>query len=266
MTTTSRAPRPLSLSSFLRIVDAFGVPVLTIEDEMRGFAPGKSLTTGTVVRVLDALDVNVASLREEMATISGYTNSPGNRTMPKDVSAKQLKGIVRALASLGYDLTDEAAPFITAAEVRDAADDDDTVLVKTLSDVKLSKKPATPGPVAPESSTSSNPVQAGNSGRGMSVWAGDLNPDAPAAVSGFTCAHCRAYNLLRDSTKTYYVVTSGSGIGIYKDWLVVKPLVNGVSGNACKKFSTFAEALAAWDAAVAAGVVPADHPVPRAPF
>jgi hypothetical protein len=80
-------------------------------------------------------------------------------------------------------------------------------LAKKIQDEEEEKKVA-PGP----------PSSGGGSGP-SSVYAGDLNPHhTNFDMTGFTCAKCKAFNLLRDSKHSWYAVTKGKSVGLYKDW------------------------------------------------
>jgi len=39
--------------------------------------------------------------------------------------------------------------------------------------------------------------------------------DAP---SGFLCQHCQQYNVLRSSADTWYTVTAGRNVGVFRGW------------------------------------------------
>ena len=47
--------------------------------------------------------------------------------------------------------------------------------------------------------------------------------------------------------KKYYVVFKGKEIGIFEDWKIVKPLVNGYSGAEYQGFNDLDQAKAAFD-------------------
>ncbi|KAJ2911432.1 hypothetical protein MD484_g8981, partial [Candolleomyces efflorescens] len=79
-------------------------------------------------------------------------------------------------------------------------------------------------------------------------------PPAPEGetLTGFVCASCKTHNLVRPAKDTWYVVTVGKEVGVFRGWHNVQPLVTGVSGACYKKYTSedgariaFAEALAA---------------------
>ncbi|KAF9553598.1 hypothetical protein CPC08DRAFT_767407 [Agrocybe pediades] len=78
---------------------------------------------------------------------------------------------------------------------------------------------------------------------------------AANTISGFVCAKCDSYNLLRPSSESWYTVIAGRTPGVYKNWAVVYPLVTGVSKACFKKHKSEEEAREVFAEAVAAGVV-----------
>ncbi|KAF9555792.1 hypothetical protein CPC08DRAFT_765698 [Agrocybe pediades] len=74
-------------------------------------------------------------------------------------------------------------------------------------------------------------------------------------ISGFVCAKCDSYNLLRPSSDSWYTVIAGRCPGVYKNWAVVYPLVTGVSKACFKKHKSEEEARQVFAEATAAGVV-----------
>ncbi len=38
------------------------------------------------------------------------------------------------------------------------------------------------------------------------------------APSGFTCQHCQQYNVLRSAGDTWYTVTAGRNVGVFRGW------------------------------------------------
>jgi hypothetical protein len=48
--------------------------------------------------------------------------------------------------------------------------------------------------------------------------ASTLPNDAP---SGFLCQHCQQYNLLRPAGDTWYTVTAGRNVGVFRGWYLI---------------------------------------------
>ncbi|EAU89530.1 hypothetical protein CC1G_02419 [Coprinopsis cinerea okayama7 len=215
----------------------------------------KALTLSSLVATCAALGINVASPPppgEDKGKTPAAEPSKNRPELPAEVNSETLRTILEALSISGYDLKDEASELVTALEKREAEEAADAACAEELiaedqAELEAQRRAAETGP--------SNGDVAAGSASGKSVYARDLNPDAPASFRGFVCAHCSAYNLLRDSKDTWYVVTSGTSRGIYKDWLTVKPMVIGVPHSCYKRYDTHEEALAAWNMACANGTV-----------
>ncbi|RXW13543.1 hypothetical protein EST38_g12314 [Candolleomyces aberdarensis] len=80
-------------------------------------------------------------------------------------------------------------------------------------------------------------------------------PADDSTITGFVCARCNAHNLVRPAKDTWYVVTVGNEVGVFKGWHKVQALVSGVSGACYKKYRSEAEAVVAFENALDAGVV-----------
>jgi hypothetical protein len=97
-------------------------------------------------------------------------------------------------------------------------------------------------------------------------------PAPDEAPSGFVCQHCQQYNFLRSAGETWYTVTAGRNVGVFRGWydtlgfLVsthtnlscrhrVQSLVSGVPHASYRKYSSEAAATAAFEDAQSQGVV-----------
>lgn len=101
-----------------------------------------------------------------------------------------------------------------------------------------------------------------------------VRPDT--AVTGFVCVSCNTHNLVRPAKESWYVVTIGRQVGVFQgmyvistaveEWISkidgnfrlrhhVQPLVSGASGACYRKYPSREEALAAFQDALAQGVV-----------
>ncbi|EAU92203.1 hypothetical protein CC1G_13018 [Coprinopsis cinerea okayama7 len=238
-------------------------------------APSSTLSLSSLVATCAALGINIASPAPH-GTDKGKTRAAPPASpkpaLPDDVDVNTLKTILEALSVSGYDLKDEAAELVTALEAKEAEEAASAELAAQLiaeDQAELERERqkranalarAQPGPpgldYTPDGDNDDEhtPASTGPTAGG-SVYARDLNPDAPASLRGFVCANCRTYNLLRDSKETWYVVTAGRSVGIYRDWLTVQPMVTGVPGACYKRYDTHEEALAAWNRARANGAI-----------
>jgi hypothetical protein len=55
-----------------------------------------------------------------------------------------------------------------------------------------------------------------------------VSPPSPAtttvpsdAFSGFLCQHCQQYNILRPAGDTWYTVTAGRSVGVFRGWYFI---------------------------------------------
>ncbi|KAF8177457.1 hypothetical protein BJ912DRAFT_1063619 [Pholiota molesta] len=73
--------------------------------------------------------------------------------------------------------------------------------------------------------------------------------------SGYQCHECGAYNNVRAKPDVYYAVTVGTRVGVLHTWLLTQPHVMGVKGAMYSRYTEEAAARAAFNAALAAGIV-----------
>ncbi|KAF8160177.1 hypothetical protein BJ912DRAFT_1069604 [Pholiota molesta] len=93
------------------------------------------------------------------------------------------------------------------------------------------------------------------------VATGASGGSATLSGNGFHCAFCQQFNTVRPS-EAFYVVTIGLQVGVFTHWHIVQPLVSGVSGACYRRYSSQAAAQAAFDEALAAGLVMVVTPSP----
>ncbi|EAU83276.1 hypothetical protein CC1G_12793 [Coprinopsis cinerea okayama7 len=87
---------------------------------------------------------------------------------------------------------------------------------------------------------------------GTSVFVSNPPQDI-GKITGFVCANCKVYNLVRPATETWYCVTKGRRVGVYKGIHAVRDWVLGFSGFGLSKHPNCKEALEAWADAYEAG-------------
>ncbi|KAH6916350.1 hypothetical protein BKA70DRAFT_1216546 [Coprinopsis sp. MPI-PUGE-AT-0042] len=202
-----------------------------------------SLTTSTLRSILLQLGFEIT---EDDTIIAAKGKAQAQAPTPA-ASATAVDAIISALQDMGFEIDDDLAAFtMSSAEAATAAVEADANFAKRLQDEENAAK--VPGPVG-------TPSSQGGSGN-TSVYAGHLNPHyVNTNLTGFTCANCKTHNLLHDASSTWYAVTRGRSVGVYRDWSVVSSMVIGVKGAVYKKYKTQDDAIAAWDEACKADVV-----------
>ncbi|TFK17977.1 hypothetical protein FA15DRAFT_710306 [Coprinopsis marcescibilis] len=214
--------RVLSMSTLCALLTSWGVTIHTVIEEVQEH----EANSGKAADVSDGPSSSGNNVLEDWGTSrppppSSPAPNPGVNIV--NVDADTMRLIVCAMASMGIDLTNEAATDIAEAESKAAAKAE-----------------------AEEAETN-----AAAAGPPAVVVVAAPSPGIPLSAPTNTFPGSEAPS----PANRWYVVTVGKSVGVYMGWTTVQPMVIGVSGACFQKCKDHDDALNAWQEACAANTV-----------
>ncbi|KAG2006693.1 hypothetical protein CC2G_014449 [Coprinopsis cinerea AmutBmut pab1-1] len=172
--------------------------------------------------IMSQSDVATMLLAAFASLLAQLVSQPTQQAAPPGSQQSSLEPLLAALNVLRGPVVDQ----------RDATPDSDT-------SARPADPPQSPAPAASESADDVP------DGTGTSIFVAHPQGDI-GGITGFACARCHTYNLFQDSRKTWYCVTVGKRVGVYRGYNRVHSWVNGFPSNVFTKHRTLKEALRTW--------------------